>query len=40
MMLSPAHAEVADQYIADLREALEAVRSGQASGEGTRARYS
>lgn len=38
MMLSPAHAEVADEYLSDLAEAVSEVRSG-ASGAGTEARY-
>ncbi len=40
LMLSPAHAEVADRYLEDLSDALDAVRAGRASGEGTTARYS
>jgi glutamate/tyrosine decarboxylase-like PLP-dependent enzyme len=40
LMLSPSHAESADQYLADLAEAVEEVRSGQAGGAPTRARYS
>jgi len=39
LMLSPAHAQVADEYLADLREATDAVRrSGECAAE-TRARY-
>jgi hypothetical protein len=40
LMLSPAHAEVADRYLEDLSDSLAAVREGRASGEGTQARYS
>ncbi len=39
LMLSPAHAQVADEYLADLRDATDAVRrSGERAPE-TRARY-
>ena len=39
LMLSPAHAGVADEYLADLREAVaEVIASGESAG-GTRARY-
>jgi glutamate/tyrosine decarboxylase-like PLP-dependent enzyme len=40
LMLSPAHAEVADRYLEDLSDALSAVREGRSSGAGTEARYS
>ncbi len=39
MMLSPAHAEVADDYIADLEQALAEVRSTGESASTTEARY-
>lgn len=39
LMLSPKHAEVADAYLADLGEALEAVKAGE-SGPTVEARYS
>ncbi len=39
LMLSPAHADVADQYLADVAEAVEAVASSGESAAGTRARY-
>ena len=39
LMLSPAHAEVADEYTADLREAVAAVRRGGERAADTRARY-
>ena len=38
LMLSPAHAQVADAYLADLAQALAEVRAG-ASGSDVRARY-
>ena len=38
MMLSPAHAEVVDEYLADLAASLEEVRAGQ--GTAAAARYS
>lgn len=40
LMLSPSHAETADQYLSDLEESLSEVRSGDAGGTPTRARYS
>lgn len=39
LMLSPAHADVADEYLADLREAVETVRGSGESATDTRARY-
>lgn len=39
LMLSPAHAEVADEYLGDLRDAAGAVRSAGESAADTRARY-
>ncbi len=39
LMLSPSHAEAADQYLADLREAVKKVRDGGGSNEPTEARY-
>jgi len=39
LMLSPAHAEVTDAYLADLRDAVTAVRDGGEDGSGTRATY-
>jgi glutamate/tyrosine decarboxylase-like PLP-dependent enzyme len=39
LMLSPAHAQVADAYLADLREALAEVRKSGESGRDVRARY-
>jgi glutamate/tyrosine decarboxylase-like PLP-dependent enzyme len=39
LMLSPAHAEVADDYLGDLRDAAGAVRSAGESAADTRARY-
>jgi glutamate/tyrosine decarboxylase-like PLP-dependent enzyme len=40
LMLSPAHAEVADEYLADLRAAVKEVEASGATAEGTQARYS
>jgi glutamate/tyrosine decarboxylase-like PLP-dependent enzyme len=40
LMLSPAHADFADDYLADLREAVAEVRSSGATAADTRARYS
>jgi len=40
LMLSPAHEEVADEYLADLAEAVARVRSGAADDRGVKARYS
>jgi glutamate/tyrosine decarboxylase-like PLP-dependent enzyme len=40
LMLSPAHADFADDYLADLREAVAEVRSTGATATETRARYS
>jgi sphinganine-1-phosphate aldolase len=39
LMLSPAHAEVADAYLSDLREALDVVRKTGETAADTRARY-
>jgi glutamate/tyrosine decarboxylase-like PLP-dependent enzyme len=39
LMLSPAHAEVADQYLADVAAALAEVRASGESGREVRARY-
>jgi len=39
LMLSPAHAGVADEYLGDLREAVETVRRSGESAADTRARY-
>ena len=39
LMLSPSHAEVADQYLADLEEAVKQVRDGRSGDEPTEARY-
>jgi glutamate/tyrosine decarboxylase-like PLP-dependent enzyme len=39
LMLSPAHADVLDEYLADLAEAVEAVTQSGESGAGTKARY-
>lgn len=39
LMLSPSHAEVADQYLADLAEAVETVRKGRGASESIEARY-
>jgi glutamate/tyrosine decarboxylase-like PLP-dependent enzyme len=39
LMLSPAHAEVAGDYLADLATAIGEVRAGGTAPEGTRARY-
>lgn len=39
LMLSPAHAGVADEYLADLRESVAEVIASGESAEGTRARY-
>ncbi|MCZ6784640.1 MAG: aminotransferase class V-fold PLP-dependent enzyme [Proteobacteria bacterium] len=39
LMLSPAHAQVADDYLSDLREAVEAVRARGERAEGTKATY-
>jgi hypothetical protein len=39
LMLSPAHAQVADEYLADLRRTTDAVRSSGARASETRARY-
>lgn len=39
LMLSPAHAQVSDEYLEHLREAAAAVRSGGESAADTRARY-
>ena len=40
LMLSPAHADFADEYLADLRAAVAEVRSTGATASDTRARYS
>ena len=40
LMISPAHAEVADAYLEDLGAALRHVRETGASGEGVETRYS
>jgi glutamate/tyrosine decarboxylase-like PLP-dependent enzyme len=40
LMLSPAHADFADDYLADLREAVAEVRETGATAADTRARYS
>ena len=40
MMLSPAHEQVANDYLSDLREAVEEVRASGETAEKTRARYS
>jgi len=39
LMLSPAHAEVADQYLADLDSSLREVRASSASGAHVKASY-
>ncbi len=39
MMLSPAHERVADEYLSDLREAVEEVRASGETAEKTRAQY-
>jgi len=39
MMLSPAHAAVADEYLADLEQAVAEVRGGDDSGGDVKARY-
>jgi glutamate/tyrosine decarboxylase-like PLP-dependent enzyme len=39
LMLSPAHAQVADAYLADLEQALAEVRKSGESGSQVRARY-
>lgn len=39
LMLSPSHAEVADQYLADLEEAVKQVRDGRGGADSTEARY-
>jgi glutamate/tyrosine decarboxylase-like PLP-dependent enzyme len=39
LMLSPAHAEVADEYLEHLREAVAAVRAGSESAKDTKATY-
>ncbi len=39
LMLSPAHAAVADEYLADLREAVRAVRRGGECAPDASARY-
>ena len=39
LMLSPSHAEVADQYLADLEEAVKKVRDACGGDEPTEARY-
>lgn len=39
MMLSPAHEAVADEYLADLRDAVEEVRASGETAEKTRAQY-
>jgi sphinganine-1-phosphate aldolase len=39
LMLSPAHAQVVDAYLADLEQALAEVRESGESGAGVRARY-
>ncbi len=39
LMLSPAHAGVADEYLADLRQSVEEVVASGEHAEGTRARY-
>jgi len=38
-MLSPAHARVADEYLADLRASVAEVAAKGERAEGTRARY-
>lgn len=40
LMLSPAHADVADAYLADLRDVLSTVKRTGATGSGVDARYS
>ena len=40
LMLSPAHAQVADEYLRDLEEALAGVRRGGEDASGMQARYS
>jgi glutamate/tyrosine decarboxylase-like PLP-dependent enzyme len=39
LMLSPAHAKVADEYLGDLARAVAEVRGSGETAEGTRARY-
>ena len=39
MMLSPAHERVADEYLSDLREAVEEVKASGETAEKTRAQY-
>jgi hypothetical protein len=39
LMLSPAHAQVADAYLADLAASLREVAASGERAEGTRARY-
>ncbi|MGH0035293.1 MAG: pyridoxal phosphate-dependent decarboxylase family protein [Myxococcota bacterium] len=39
LMLSPAHAEVADEYLSDLAQAVAEVRGGDGGGGDVRARY-
>jgi len=40
LMLSPAHADVADDYLADLRRSVDEVRASGEDGSATEARYS